>query len=421
MTDESGARPTPGRGWRRPPKGALITVEADRLDGQAHRDAASAEPARLARLRVAAAARGIPLGTIVTAVAVVVFAYLGGKLVYRLRDIILMIVAAGFIALILNPLVLYLQRRIRRRGLAVTVVIVWATIVFIGLVTAFGYPLADGLTHLSHRLPQYVQDAAQGHGWIGHLVRRLHLTAWVTRNAPDLQTLGMRLAKPGLSVGKGAASALATLATIAALVLLILLEAPKMRQWLLNAVSRERAARYSRVGHEINQSVTGYVLGNLLTSLIASSIIFVTLLALGVPFPALWALWVALVDFLPMIGGALAGIPTVLFAAGHSLTAGLVTAAVFVGYQQLENHVLNPVVMSRTVNVNPLLVLLAVLFGTSIGDWLGGFFGGFVAALISSPCAAAGQIVIRELWQATAPGGPLGGTAPPAPGPSHRG
>jgi len=181
-----------------------------------------------------------------------------------------------------------------------------------------------------------------------------------------------------------------------------------MRRGLLGLMSQERAARYARVAHQINQSVTGYVLGDLLTSLIAGVVIFITLAALGVPFPFLWALWVALVDFLPMIGGALAGIPTVLFAVGHSLTAGIVTAAAFIGYQQLENHVLNPVVMSRTVNVNPLLVLVSILIGSSIGDWLGGFFGGFVAALLSIPCAAALQIIVKELWQAAAPGGPPG-------------
>ncbi len=149
--------------------------------------------------------------------------------------------------------------------------------------------------------------------------------------------------------------------------------------------------------------------GNILTSVIAGVVVFVTLTALGIPFPLLWALWVALVDFLPMVGGALAGIPTVLFALGHSLTAGIITAAVFIGYQQVENHVLNPVIMSRTVKVNPLLVLLSVLVGTSIGSWLGGFFGSFVAALLSIPAAGALQVLVRELWQATAAGGPPGG------------
>jgi len=102
-----------------------------------------------------------------------------------------------------------------------------------------------------------------------------------------------------------------------------------------------------------------------------------------------------------MIGGALAGIPTVLFALSQSLTAGIVTAAAFVAYQQFENHVLNPVVMSRTVKINPLLVLLSILVGTSIGSWLGGFFGAFVAALLSIPVAGALQVIARELWQIT--------------------
>ena len=130
---------------------------------------------------------------------------------------------------------------------------------------------------------------------------------------------------------------------------------------------------------------------------------FVTLLVMGVPFPFLWALWVALVDFLPMIGGALAGIPTVLFAAGHSLTAGIVTLVVFLVYTQIENHILNPVVMSRTVKVNPLLVLLSILIGAKIGSWIGGIFGAFVAALLAIPAAGALQVLVREIWRATAP------------------
>ena len=191
-----------------------------------------------------------------------------------------------------------------------------------------------------------------------------------------------------------------------------------MRQGLLKLMRPERAAYYTRVAGEISQSATGYALGNLLTSVIAGVVVFVTLTVLGVPFPLLWALWVALVDFLPMVGGALAGIPTVLFALSQSLTAGIVTAAAFIAYQQIENHVLNPVVMSRTVNVNPLLVLLSVLVGTSIGDWLGGFFGSFVAALLSIPVAGALQVIARELWQATASPGPPDSEPPADPEPA---
>jgi predicted PurR-regulated permease PerM len=357
---------------------------------------------RYSRLRSAALARGIPLPAILTTCGVVVLIYLLGKLAFRMRDVLLMILVAGFIALILNPMVLYVQRRVPRRGGAVAIVIGWATLVFIGLAFLFGDPLVTGLTHLSTKLPLYVREAADGTGPIGELVRRFHLQTWVAQNSPKLKSLGTTLAKPALDFGKGAASVLGTLVTIFALALLLMLEGPKIWSGVLSGLSPARAERWSRAAREINQSVTGYVVGDLLTSVIAGVVVFVTLLILHVPFALLWGLWVLLVDFLPMVGGALAGIPTVLFAATHSLTAGIVMAAVFVAYQQLENHVLNPLIMSKTVNVNPLVVLLSILFGTSIGDWVGGTFGGFVAALLSIPCAAALQVIFREIWQATA-------------------
>ena len=109
----------------------------------------------------------------------------------------------------------------------------------------------------------------------------------------------------------------------------------------------------------------------------------------------------AIVDFLPMIGGALAGIPVVLFAFTHSLSAGIVTLVVFLIYTQVENHVLNPVIMSRTVRINPLLVLVSILVGASLGSWIGGFFGGFVAALLAIPLAGAIQVIVKAVWQST--------------------
>src|SRR5260370_29601932 len=122
------------------------------------------------------------------------------------------------------------------------------------------------------------------------------------------------------------------------------------------------------------------MLGNFATSIMAGLVVLVTLVALGVPFAFLWALWVALVAFLPMIGGAMAGIPVVLFALTQSFTAGVVTLVVFAVYTQVENHILNPVIMSRTVRINPLLVLISILVGASIGSCINGIFGGFVVA-----------------------------------------
>ena len=361
----------------------------------------------MARLWRYADLRHVPLRTIVVTVAVVAATYLAGQLLYKLRTILLLIVVAGFVALLLNPIVVLLQRRIPRRGLAVAIVTLGALVIFAVVAYEFGNPLVNGITDLAGKLPGYVTSAEHGTGWIGHLATKYHIQSWVQKNAPKLVTYAESLSKPVLTVGKGAISLVIELFTIFVLVLLLLLEAPKMRKWLLGQMRPERAATVTRIGAEVSQSVSGYMLGNLLTSLIAGTVVFVTLLIVGVPFPLLWGLWVALVDFLPMIGGALAGIPTVLFAFfSQGFTAGVVTLVVFLAYTQIENHILNPVIMSRTVKINPLLVLLAVLVGAELGNLVGGLFGGFVAALLAIPLAGALQVLVREAWQSTDPNTP---------------
>jgi predicted PurR-regulated permease PerM len=375
----------------------------DRVTDEAQADEAQAPEGRLARLLKAADRRRVPLLTIVTTVAIVAATYLGGLLIYRLRGILLLILVAGFVAVLLNPIVGVLERRlVRRRGVAVGIVTLLALLVFIGLAAVFGYPLVNGITHLANRLPSYVASAQNGTGWIGHLARKYHIENWVQRNTPKLVSYAQSLSKPALSIGTAAFSLIIQLVTIFILVLMLLLEGPKMRRWILAQMRPARAAATTRISAEVNSAVIGYMLGNFLTSIIAGIVVFVTLTLLGVPFPQLWGLWVALLDFLPLIGGALAGIPTVLFALGHSLTAGIITAVVFIVYTQIENHILNPVIMSKTVKISPLLVLLAVLVGASLGSLVGGIFGGFVAALLAIPLGGALQVLVREAWQATA-------------------
>ena len=293
------------------------------------------------------------------------------------------------------------------------VVTLLALVVFLGLAVAFGYPLVNATTHLADRLPSYVASAETGKGWIGKLVRKYHVQKWVTQNAPKLVTFGQDLSKPALSFGKGAVSLLIELTTIFVLVLLLLLEGPKLRRGTLGLLSRRSADEVSRVASEVNRAVVGYMFGNFLTSIICGVVVFVTLMTTGVPFPGLWALWVALVDFLPMIGGALAGIPTIAFAFAStpSLTAGIVTLIVFVVYTQFENHVLNPIVMSKTVHISPVLVLISVLVSASLGSLVGGLFGGFVAAMLAIPAAGAFQVIVREAWRLSGPPGADGSAA----------
>lgn len=402
-----------GRGAARPDPAAPVPDPA----------AAVSEPrTRRAAVLEQAASRGVPLAAILTVAVVAVAVYLIGLLAYYLRDVLLLMAVAGFIALLLNPVVAAVQHlgqrvqrstgrlgSLARRGVAVGVVSVAALLVFAGLATAFGYPLVNAVTHFATHLKQYVAAAERGQGFVGRLVRKYHVERWVRQNAPKLESDAKDLAKPALSVGKGAATLVVALAAIFMLVLLTLLEGPRLRVGVVNMIAPRHRQDVVRVSAAVARSVTGYMFGNLLTSLVAGVVVFVTMLGLGLPYAPLWGLWVALVDFLPMIGGALAGIPAVLFAlVTGGVVAAAVLAVVFAVYALVENHVLNPVVMSRTVHISPLLVLVAVLVGANLGDLVGGIFGGFVGTLLAIPVAGTAQVVVRELWRLTRPADPIG-------------
>jgi predicted PurR-regulated permease PerM len=359
-------------------------------------------PSRRSMIFSRAEAHNVPLMTILVTIGVIILVYFTGKLLYRLRDVLVLMVIGGFIALILNPSVVWLQKwKIHRRGFAVLIVMGIAVLAFLGLAFLFGYPLVNSLTHLADRLPTYVKDAEHNKGWIGHLLHKYHVQKWVQKNSSKLVTFGKGLSKPALKVGEGAATLVLALVTLFAFVVLLLLEAPKMRRFAMANLAPAKSAWISRVGAEVSKVSLGYMLGSGIMSLAAGFVIFITLICVSVPFALLFGIWVALVDFLPQIGGALAGIPVVLFALIHSVSAGVVTFIVFMVYTQLENHVLRPIIMSRSVKINPLTVFVAILFGAEVGSWVAGDFGGLIGVLLAVPAAATVHVISREVWNLT--------------------
>lgn len=363
-----------------------------------------ASETRRARLFERAQVNDVPLKTILVTIFAVVVVYFAGKLLYRLRELMLLLLVGGFIALILNPIVNRLEHgRLRRRGLAVLVVATGTFIAFCLLALAFGYPLVNAFTHFADNLPTYVKNAQHGKGWIGHLIKKYHVTKWVNQNSAKLVSFAKSLSKPALALGKGAISVLAALVTLFAFVILLLLEGPKIRNIILISLSPARAAYAQEMGSLISKAALGYVVGNSIMSLIAGVVVFITLWIMHVPFALLFALWVVLVDFLPQVGGALAGIPTVLFAFVQSASAGVVTTIVFVVYTLIQNHALYPVIMSRAIKLNPLVVFLSILVGAVLGDWVGGSFGGLVGVILAIPLAAALHVIVAQWWESSGP------------------
>jgi predicted PurR-regulated permease PerM len=360
---------------------------------------------RRERLFAAASAKGVPLRTILTVDAVVIATWVIYRLIGRLREVILWILIAAFIALVLNPSVNFLQRRRFRRGAAVGLVFAAAVIFFAGLMGLFGYPLVNSLTHVATSLPTMVKQVQKGHGWLAHTLQHFHLLTWVQKNAPKLETYAKNLSKPALSEGTNLAGAvfstILSLFTIAFLSLFMLLEAPKIRAGVLRTMRPDRRNDLEDIAHQVSHQVTGYVLGTIALSLMFGVVVLVTMLILGVPFALLVGLWVALVAMIPLVGGLIAAVPSVLIALLHSPTAGVVMLIVFVGFQLVENHFLYPVIMSRSVRMNPLWVLLSVLIGANLGGVFGSSLGALAGAVVAIPVGGAVQVIFKELWTRT--------------------
>jgi predicted PurR-regulated permease PerM len=355
------------------------------------------------RLSGNAGRRGIPLGTIVVAVAVAI-----GLLdlnvgiivgLWVLRKIVLYAVVAFFIALLLTPATRFLKRHGLSHGLAATVVFLSGVIAAAGLVYLFTSPLVSSAVHFGHEIPDLIKNTRKGKGPLGRLVFRLHLQKYLSEGSAKFTKQLTKVLKPAtaFSVGAAALSSLITFITIAILTFFAMLEAPRLWHGILNLFSPGTSIRLNRVINESMRSVTGYMLGNFLTSVIAGIVVGITLAILGVPFALLMGVFVAMVDLLPLVGGLLAGVPVIVIAAIHSVPAGIVMLIVFLAYQQVENHILNPIIMSRTVRLNPFWVLIAVLVGATLGGKIGADLGTFVGALIGIPVGGAIQVVIREV------------------------
>jgi predicted PurR-regulated permease PerM len=141
--------------------------------------------------------------------------------------------------------------------------------------------------------------------------------------------------------------------------------------------------------------VGGYVAGNLLISVIAFVVTLTALMVLSVPYAVALAMVLAVFDLIPLVGATIGSSIVVLAAWGTTgPREAIVMLIVVVVYQQIENHLLQPLVYGRAVQVSPLVAMLAVLAGAAAL--------GLVGALVAIPLASAAQALGRELLQARA-------------------
>ena len=339
----------------------------------------------------AASERPVPWRTIFATIGSVVFTIAVYKFVLQVSRVLIWMLIAGFFAVVLSPPIDFLERRCRvRRGLATLLVFFLGLMAVSAMVYSFVTPIVDQSQQFAENFPRYVEDAKAGRGPLGGLVKRYDLDKRLEDRQEDLKKALNKFGRNSLSIVRGVGNVVAAGLTIIVLTILMLLSGPKMLQGGVGALSPPTRERVRLVAADAAKAVTGYVAGNLLISVIAGTATFTFLFFAGVPFRGVLALWVAFADLIPLVGATLGAIPTVAVAFLHSTPAGIATVVFFVLYQQFENHVLQVTIMSRTVDLNPLVVLISVLVGVE--------FSGILGALLAIPVAGVVKVIARDLY-----------------------
>jgi predicted PurR-regulated permease PerM len=233
-----------------------------------------------------------------------------------------------------------------------------------------------------------VDDVTHHRGRLGFLESRYHVTQRVrdaVQEGGASRILG--LTGTALAITKGIITAIVAIVTIMFMTVFMLLEGPAWVERFYALLPERTRDRWRDIGDQIYRTVGGYVTGNLFISVIAGITSTLVLLALRVPYAVALGLLVAILDLIPLAGATIAAIIVCSIGFLHSLAAGVILIVFFIVYQQIENHVLQPLVYSRTVRLSPLAILISVLVGAEIAGVLG--------ALAAIPVAGTIQVLLR--------------------------
>ncbi|MEO9175199.1 MAG: AI-2E family transporter [Gaiellales bacterium] len=317
--------------------------------------------------------------------------------VVDLRDsvhtVLIELLIALFLAVALNPLVAWLENHTPLpRSAAAIIVFIGTILVVAAFLIVIFTPLYNEVRDFAEHLPDYLNKAEKSRGF-KQLDRRYDILAKLKTQAHQLPSRLPATASAALGLAGTVANALFETITVLFLTLFLLLELPTIGNSIVSLLPPEQADTAIRLQGEISSTVARYVATNIGVSVFAGLVTWVSLELLGVPFALVLALLMGVFDLLPLIGATLGGTIVVLVATiTTGVTSGIIMIVVLVVYQQTENHLVQPIVMRRSVAVSPLIVIVSVLIGAALLGILG--------ALLAIPVAGSVQIALRGIVEA---------------------
>ncbi len=323
--------------------------------------------------------------TIVRILFVIVVVSLSLSFLAATKNVLTLLIISAFLAMALNPPVTYLSSKITggSRGLATGM----AYLTVIGAIGLFLWAIIPPAVHQSrdflNELPTYIDELAEGDDSVSTFVRENNVDDEINEFVEDFRA-GSVLGNSSSAVFSGIGrigAAIVSVLTVLVLTFFMLIEGPGWLDKFWQAQPQEKREHRRRLGQKMYLVVTSYVNGQLLVALLAALSSLVAMLIAGIPQPVPLAALVGVFGLIPLVGATLGAVVVVLVALFQSIYVALGMLVFFLVYQQIENNAIQPLIQSKTLDVSPLLIFVAVLFGISVGGLLGAFIAIPVAAM----------------------------------------
>ncbi|MBX7466268.1 MULTISPECIES: AI-2E family transporter [unclassified Streptomyces] len=313
-------------------------------------------------------------------------AWLTVQTVLEVGSLLTLLLLAVFIALALEPVVAWLTRHHLRRGWAVLVVLLVLLALFAGFLALVVPPVADEVNALIKAVPDWLKQLRNHDSALGRFEDRFH----VLQKAKDQFSNGGAAGLAGglLGAGRVVVGAVTSAAVVIVVTVYVMAFLPSLKRFFLRFVAARKRPHARDVTDEILIRVGRYMLGNVLTSVIAGLATFIWCVVTGVPYPAALGVFIALMDLIPIVGTTIGGLVVSLVALSVSFPVALATAGFYVAFRVAEDYLIVPRVMKFAVDVHPLVTVVGVL--------LGGALLGIVGALVAIPVAVAIGLILDE-------------------------
>ena len=305
--------------------------------------------------------------------------------------VFILIIVSIFLAAGLNPAVMFFQNRGLKRGAAVGAVMACVLIFVAAFIAIAVPPLLDQGNQLIDNAPQLIKDLNNN-----AFINDLNVKYGVI---DSLQTKVDAIIKDGqfaitafggvIGVGKAVVSGLVSTITILTLTLYFLASLPQVVEIGLKFVPASRRSRVSKLVNAIISRVGSFVGGQAIIAALAAVFILIMGLIIGMPYAGPLAIIVLVCGFIPLVGHFIGMTIVTLVSLTASLSIAVIALASYIIYVQIENYVITPRIMKRSLSIPGLVTIIAALLGTSLLGLIGG--------LLAVPIAAAILLILDEV------------------------